>query len=442
MTLGAPRYRKLNPGPGSPAEQVSLDQRTRIQSAMIELVGEGGYEAVALRRLTTLAGVSTRTFYEHFGSKEECFLRTYELVVQRIGERVASAQAGESDWSRRLELALQGFAAELGNKPRAARLALLEIFGAGPAAQEMMARTEAHFEEILTESSLRSLGQVEMSPLLAKAVVSGVTFVARTRMIGADPGAGAVTAGELSQWVLSLQNMSANNRLFTPAPAHTNRSLPRAEPGEREALLVATAKLAATSGYLQLTVPRILAGAGLRKKNFNSHFAGVEDCFLAVLEQRTAGLINLAKTGSSDELSWSDRVHRTMENLCAGVADNPVTAKLVFVEARAAGRAAVALQDALLTSLAGELRCGAPKHRDQQISPAYAEASLGAMWGIIRSYVASGRESQLPQLAPTLAFLLLAHGHRRSPNPPGTAKVKKHDANVIPRRSKVDRTTS
>lgn len=406
-TPGASRYRKLSPGPGGPASQVALDQRTRIQSAMIELVGEGGYEAVALRQLTTLAGVSTRTFYEHFEGKEECFLRTYELVVQRIGERVTSAQVGESDWARLLELALEGLAAELVNKPRAARLALLEIFSAGPAAHEAVARTEAHFEEILTEGFARSLHQVEMSPLLAKAVVSGVAFVARTRMIGAVPAVAAATAGELSQWVLSLEGMPASDPAV-PVSTDTTLSSSRAEPGEREVLLTATAKLAAANGYWQLTVPRILAAAGLRKRSFTAHFTGVEDCFLAALKQQTAGLVAQALADSSDGLSWSNHVHRVMENFCDGIAEDSVAAKTVFVEARSAGRVAVVLQDELLANLAGELLSNAPRSRDRPISLIHAEAALGAAWGIVRSYVDSGRERQLPKLAPNLAFLFLA----------------------------------
>jgi len=364
---------------------------------MIELVGEGGYEAVALRRLTELAGVSTRTFYEHFEGKEECFLRTYELVVQRIGARVASAQVGESDRSRRLELALQAFAAELGNKPRAARLALLEIFGAGPAAQEAMTRAEAHVEEILQEE-LRSPDQVEVSPLLAKAVLNGVAFVARRRMIGADSTQGVATAAELSRWALSLRDMPASKALPLSTPTHESRSMSRAEPGEREILLAATAKLAATKGYWQLTVPQILAGAGLRKKSFTSNFAGVEDCFLAVIEQRTAGLIGRAMAGLSDEMPWASRVHFFIANLGTAIASDPVTAKLVFVEARSAGRAAVSLQDELLAGLANDFLCDAPKHHDQPASPIYAEASLAAIWGIARTYVGTGRRGQLPKL--------------------------------------------
>src|SRR5689334_1420677 len=383
-TLDTSRYRKLSPGPGSPASQVAVDQRTRIQSAMIELVGEEGYEAVSLRRLATLAGVSTKTFYEHFESKAECFLRTYELVVERISARVVSAQADETDWPQRVELALQGLAAELVNKPRAARLALLEVFEAGPAALETLARVEAHSEAMLTQSFARPSGQVKISPNLARAIVSGVSFVARTRMIGATPVIGTKVAGELSQWVLSLQNRMAGDRVSVPAVG-TRPSPPKAEPSEREIILTATAKLAAASGYWQLTVPRILTAAGLRKKNFAAHFTGVEDCFLAVLDQRTASLIDRAMTASTGGQTWSNRVGHSIENLCATIAADPVTARLVFVESRSAGRAAVDRQDAILTGWAGELVRNASSN--EPTSSIHAEASLGAIWGVVRGYI-------------------------------------------------------
>jgi len=404
---------------------------------MIELVGEGGYEAVTLRRLTALAGVSTRTFYEHFEGKEQCFLETYELVVKRIEARVISAQTGESDWSRRVELALQGFAAELINKPRAARLALREIFAAGPAAHGAMARAEAHFEEVLTESFVSSPRQVEISPLLAKAIVSGVAFVARTRMVDAGPTA-AVTADELCSWVLLLREMSAKGSLANlTARTRSNLSLPRAEPGEREAILAATAKLAAASGYWELTKPRILAAAGLRKNNFTAHFSGVEDCFLAALEQRTAGLASQVMKDSSEELSWPKRVRQIIENLCAVIADDPVTAKLVFVEARSAGQAAVSLQDGFLASLANDLVREAPGSQGRPASPMHAEASLAALWGIARSYVDSGREGRLFDIAAVLTFLFLAPVNGLPPAP-STSRVTKQASNVIPQCPKVD----
>ena len=304
-------------------------------------------------------------------------------------------------------MALQSFAAELDNKPRAARLALLKIFAAGPAADEAMASTESRSKKCLREAFASSPPQAEMSPLLARAIVSGVAFVARTRIHGGRLHCGRA-AGELSQWVSSLQDVPANGRLSAPIPAR-EKSFPAASrSGRARGPPCGDGQLAATNGYWQLTVPRILAAAGLRKKNFTAHFTGVEDCFLATLEQRTVGLVGHSMTVSSEGLSWSTRVHRTIENLCAGIANDSITAKLVFVEARSAGRAAVALQDSLLASLAGELLPDAPDEHERPVPPMHAEASLGAIWGILRGYVDSGREGQLPSLAPILTVLFLA----------------------------------
>jgi len=50
---------------------------------MIEIVADRGYEAVKMRELVVRAGVSTRAFYKHFSSKEDCFLRSQEMVVRR-----------------------------------------------------------------------------------------------------------------------------------------------------------------------------------------------------------------------------------------------------------------------------------------------------------------------------------------------------------------------
>ena len=69
-------YGKLRPGPGRSPSDVAAHQRMRIHGAMVEIAGEQGYEAVTVRGLTRTAGVSSRTFYERFEGKEECFLET------------------------------------------------------------------------------------------------------------------------------------------------------------------------------------------------------------------------------------------------------------------------------------------------------------------------------------------------------------------------------
>ena len=45
---------------------------------MVEAVAGRGYDAVTVRQVIALAGVSRRSFYEQFASKQDCFLSTYD----------------------------------------------------------------------------------------------------------------------------------------------------------------------------------------------------------------------------------------------------------------------------------------------------------------------------------------------------------------------------
>ena len=54
---------KLSPGPGLPPSEVAHHQRARIHSAIVEIAGERGQEAVTIREIARLSGVSSRAFY-------------------------------------------------------------------------------------------------------------------------------------------------------------------------------------------------------------------------------------------------------------------------------------------------------------------------------------------------------------------------------------------
>jgi hypothetical protein len=60
----------------------------------------------------------------------------------------------------------------------------------------------------------------------------------------------------------------------------------------------------------------------------------------------------------------------------------------------------------MIAKLAARLRRGAPL--GQRPSELSAEASIGALWGVIHHFVASGRGAQLSIAAPALSYLALA----------------------------------
>ncbi len=58
---------------------------------MVEAVARHGYERVRIAELVGLAGISKRDFYESFASKEECFLATFEEIIEQATTQVRGA---------------------------------------------------------------------------------------------------------------------------------------------------------------------------------------------------------------------------------------------------------------------------------------------------------------------------------------------------------------
>jgi len=407
-------YPKLHPGPGTASEQVASDQRARIEAAMIELVAERGFGAVTVRELVRLAGVSTHTFYEHFQDRETCFMCVYALIVRRSSKRVHAAQKDCHDWRERLHLAFCAWADGIAREPKAARLALVEAFAAGPAALERMRRAEETFEAMIEHSFARAPDAVPIPPLLVKGIVAGVHRVARARLLAGRAHDLPGLADELLEWMLCFRCEAATSlaRLGDPpAPTPPGAATLAIHAGgargnDRARILDAAAGLVAEEGYWQLTVPRIRSAAGVSRKCFDEHFDGVQGCFIAALEHHTnRALAYVAPAGAAGR-TWPGGLHRALHAFCAYVAADPVFARLGFIEVFALGPDGVLCRERLLAGGVEGFRASAPA--EQCPSELAAEASVGAIWGIVHRHVASGSTHRLAQVTPILSFLALA----------------------------------
>jgi hypothetical protein len=103
---------------------------------------------------------------------------------------------------------------------------------------------------------------------------------------------------------------------------------------------------------------------------------------------------------------WPVRLIRGLRALCVLVAQDPVLARLAFVEVLAPGPAGVRYREHLISAAAEGFCAGAPLA--QRPSRLVAEASIGAVWGVIQCQIAAGRLRELPQVAHVLAYLALA----------------------------------
>src|SRR3982750_3956300 len=87
-----PELARLPPGRhGLPREFVAHNQRERLIAGLAEAVAENGYAGTTIAHITRHAAVSRRTFYEHFNSKDECFVAAYDMVMAELSRRVGEA---------------------------------------------------------------------------------------------------------------------------------------------------------------------------------------------------------------------------------------------------------------------------------------------------------------------------------------------------------------
>ncbi len=128
-----PELARLPPGRhGLPREFIVHNQRERLIAGLAEAVAEHGYGGTTIADITRHAAVSRRTFYEHFDSKDECFVAAYEIVTERLREQVEAGFEPSDDWPHAIKSGLAAMLAFLAAEPNLARLAMVEAQVAGP----------------------------------------------------------------------------------------------------------------------------------------------------------------------------------------------------------------------------------------------------------------------------------------------------------------------
>jgi len=397
------------------ARDVAAHQLGRIHSATVEIVAQQGYKALKVRDVVRYAEVSTRAFYELFGSKEDCFLQTYDLISRRASQRIIAAQASEPDWRKRPELALEEFVQGVGRKPRDARLALVEAYAAGIASLERAWRTERVFGAMLAEALARTPSGVVVPPLVIEGIVSGVIHVARDRLLTDKMTQLESESVELVGWSLGLADplvielMRLDHQLRRPdAALEPPVTLPAADElssskiADRALILKVTAEMAAEKGYAQLTAPRVRATARVSRSKFEAYFDGIEDCYLNAVDQYAGEAFARAAHAQSTAQSEAGGVYRAIVALCEHVAADPFLARVCLDNDFPASVDGANSRRNLVAALTDLLMNGLPA-----MSPTMCEASMGALWSLFHHHIIRNRAMH-SQVSATLGYIVLA----------------------------------
>lgn len=168
-TDGAPR--KLAPDAGP--EPVRL----RILRGAVHVLGQLGYGRTSVEAILAQAGVSRRTFYKEFRSKEDVLRVLFESSVQRLLDAVQVASKSAGPAHSRLVASIEAYLQVHAKAGALARVLLLEQFSPGSPLAAQRDAAMAAFSALITAAIERE-GRTRPDPILVHGVVAAVNQIA------------------------------------------------------------------------------------------------------------------------------------------------------------------------------------------------------------------------------------------------------------------------
>lgn len=144
-----------------------------VLEAMLLSAGALGYEKTTVQEVLDRSGISRDRFQRTFGSKEECFARAYEMVVDRLRDELLEACEGAESWRAGFRSALATLLRTLAEQPLLAKALLVEVAAARGRAWETHRRALDRLAR-LVDTAREEAGARPAAKLTAHFVVGAV----------------------------------------------------------------------------------------------------------------------------------------------------------------------------------------------------------------------------------------------------------------------------
>lgn len=439
-----PRRARLPRGPQAlPRDEVVADQRKRLLAAMIEAIDERGFVACTIADIVERAGVSRRTFYEHFQSKEECLLATYDDLIATLLEDVDITERrddGPDDGLTRLEAVIRTLFETAIEMPAAARLVCVELAAAGAPGIDRWAQDASRLAEHVSRILNDQAGSPELPQPVARAIIGAVrnilySRVRRKRTSRALRAELMRVLPDLMRWIGSyvptpdgvpsrppshqrkpLRGGRAPGTL-TLAPSWSERRLPPGEHSlprgfvshnQRERIFDAIAKRTAADGYPALGLEDIASEAAISLQTFYQHFDSKEDAFLATYEVGHAKAVSAVKGALDLRLDWAENVKLGVQGLLEFLASEPAYAHLACVDILIAYPHFASRLDQANYSYAELIDFRLDDTPSRMPSSVVGEAIVGGVFELLHDSILHGETNSLPALSDHVSYIVLA----------------------------------
>jgi AcrR family transcriptional regulator len=162
------------------------DPRARLLAGMIETVALRGYDRTTVSRVLSCADVQEAVFSEHFRDKQDCFLQAVDDLIDRAERSALEHFQRPVPWPERVRLALESLLCALASNVDGARVVLVEMLGAGPAACERQREALLLFTSMIEQGRSGSTGAECLPPQTSEAIVGGIASILQRRVLQGD----------------------------------------------------------------------------------------------------------------------------------------------------------------------------------------------------------------------------------------------------------------
>lgn len=170
----------------TPNDYVTQNQRERMLLATADLVADRGYQKTTIELIAKSARVALVTFYEHFSSKEDCFLAAFDESIAAAREVFAELLDTERAWQEQISTGIELFLEMVVKEPARAKLCIVEAQAAGT---ESLARYQAMLESVapkLREGRAYNPRSGRLPDGLEVAIAGGIAWLVHQRLVADD----------------------------------------------------------------------------------------------------------------------------------------------------------------------------------------------------------------------------------------------------------------
>ncbi len=403
-------------------------QRERLIAGMITASHRHGYAGANVSQVIAIAGVSRPTFYEYFEDRDDCFIAAHREIsrllvweIRRAVEAVAPEQAVQAAIR-----ALVGLAEAF---PDRASMLVNESMAAGWRGLDERDRLIDRLAEVVDQARAQAPAETPTPDLPIQVVFGAGRWLLAPPLRRGERDLSALTE-DFVRWVEMYETPTGEHRwhtldpgpLLPPSPHVSEISLrppPAIPPGrsklskseiarnQRERILYATAKEAASKGYNVTTVADITATARVDRRVFYKHFRDKRQAFLAVHELGVQQMMALSAGAFFSADTWPERVWEAMRASTQFQATHPIITHIGFVESHAVGPVAIQRVDDSRAAFSiflqeGNQLAGHPASRT------IMEAIAGSVFEMCYRVARRGESREMPRLNCNGAFIVLA----------------------------------